>query len=179
MMRLFTAITLDSMVKATISRTLLELERHSEKGNFTRLDNLHLTLVFIGETNNIQGAANALDRLAVPGFSLTLEGLGRFRAGRGDLYWMGVRENPPLQLLYSQLYARLSDAGFPLEKRGYRPHLTLGRNLVFQSGFDWEAYGLSLPPLRADVTKASLMKSEHINGILTYTEMYKKDLLFQ
>lgn len=55
-MRLFTAITFDTSSKDRLSRHIAALKKSGAEGNFTRHDNLHLTLAFIGETERIAEA---------------------------------------------------------------------------------------------------------------------------
>ncbi|MPN39367.1 hypothetical protein SDC9_186895 [bioreactor metagenome] len=48
--------------------------------------------------------------------------------------------------------------------------------MVFKEGFDRAAFSKSLPQMSMTVNKISLMKSERIEGRLTYTEIYAKSL---
>ncbi len=49
-MRLFYAITFEETVRRRLSDIQNALRTQTMRGNFTLFDNLHLTLVFIGET---------------------------------------------------------------------------------------------------------------------------------
>jgi 2'-5' RNA ligase len=66
--------------------------------------------------------------------------------------------------------------GFNIEIREFKPHLTLGREIVVDDGFDREMFLKNIPKIDVKINKISLMKSEKINGKLTYTEIYKKQL---
>ena len=48
-MRLFIAINFDDSFKTGLLNIINTLKRNGIKGNFTLSDNLHLTLVFLGE----------------------------------------------------------------------------------------------------------------------------------
>ena len=48
-MRLFIACQFSREAQQEIERVRDELRRHAEKGNFTRSENFHLTLAFLGE----------------------------------------------------------------------------------------------------------------------------------
>ena len=132
-------------------------------GNFTRLENLHLTLAFIGESNNFAAIRTAMDQTVVPPFDLAVCGFGRF----GNLYWVGVEENWVLKAYAQDLSDALRSAGFDIERRAFRPHITIARKV--------EKMGkpqLNVPKTGMTARRVSLMKSERIGGKLTYTEVY-------
>ena len=161
-MRLFAAIQFSPAVKSALLEAIAAL-RHQGTGTFTRPENLHLTLAFIGETEDLPGAKAALDAACAGGpVSLALGGLGHFN----DLWWTGVRENPKLEKLALAVQRALREQGFSIEKRAWKPHVTLVRR--------WRGLRPSVTvretSMRAE--RVSLMKSERVNGKLTYTEVY-------
>ena len=48
-MRLFIAIGLNDNIKAALAEMQEAMRRQGIRGNYTRIENLHLTLAFIGE----------------------------------------------------------------------------------------------------------------------------------
>ena len=70
-MRLFIAINFSDKTRSRLLALRDELRLHSERGNFTAPENLHLTLVFLGECDDRQTAAAASSgkRPAVSPFS--------------------------------------------------------------------------------------------------------------
>ena len=70
----------------------------------------------------------------------------------------------------------LRERGFDIERRAYRPHITLGRQVIPGPGFESAAFEATLPLLNIWVKKISLMKSERIRGQIKYFEVYGKDL---
>jgi 2'-5' RNA ligase len=175
-MRLFVAINFSGEVKDSLSRVIENLRASADRGNFTRRENLHLTLVFIGETGKADLVRSAVEKTPSEPFSLSLGGMGRFRRDGGDVYWLGVEKSPALSSLQDRLRGELARCGFSLESREFRPHLTLGREVVPRPGFDLSAFSRSVPKLLVPVGDVSLMKSERVGGNLTYTEIYKKHL---
>lgn len=173
-MRLFIAINLDEKTKAGICQVIDRLKPHALRGRFTPVDNLHMTLVFLGETSRFSDIKGAMDGLKLPAFKIAVGGLGRFPRSGGDIFWLGV-EAAELAYFHNQLRDSLVEKGFNLESRGYKPHLTLGRELVFPRELDICSLG-SLEPLAMEVTKISLMKSERIKGRMKYTEIYSRSL---
>ena len=64
-MRLFVAIQFSPVVKTALLEAVSTLKRKGT-GTFTRPENLHLTLAFIGETEDLPGAKAALDAVCAP-----------------------------------------------------------------------------------------------------------------
>ena len=173
-MRLFIAIKFNEIVIDRLCKSITRLKEVALKGNFTHKENLHLTVVFIGETNKVEVVKSAMDGVNAVPFELTIGGVGRFKRDGGDIYWAGVNKNNVLTDIYHQLWAKLSKRGLILENRAYKPHLTLGREVVLPKTFDEKEFTESVPHMNMMVDSVSLMKSERINGKLTYTEIYKK-----
>ncbi|HBS93496.1 MAG TPA: hypothetical protein DEA85_05705, partial [Firmicutes bacterium] len=78
--------------------------------------------------------------------------------------------------IYAQLSESLSQKGFVLERRPYKPHLTLGRELVLKEEINPREFQKTIEPMRLEVAKISLMQSERIAGRLKYTEIYSREL---
>ncbi len=167
-MRLFVAVNFSPEIKAALMGAIDDLRRQSTGGNFTRADNLHLTLAFIGETLDLRGARAALAAVSAPPFVLTLNGAGRF----GDLYWAGLEKSAALTALAASMQQALRDRGFAIEKRPFKPHITLARQLRSEG-----PVSLKVPRLSMTVGRISLMRSDRVNGRLTYTEVCGKDLM--
>ena len=161
-MRLFVAIQFSPVVKTALLEAVSTLKRKGT-GTFTRPENLHLTLAFIGETEDLPGAKAALDAVCAGGpVSLTVGGLGHF----DDLWWTGIRENPKLEKLALAIQSALREQGFSIEKRAWKPHVTLVRR--------WRGPrpNVTVRETSMRAERVSLMKSERVNGKLTYTEVY-------
>ncbi len=97
---------------------------------WTPMENLHLSLVFLGEIREI-GKVNECAKNAASGidaFQVQIEGLGMFGGRRRPrVLWAGVTPSVALMHFQEKLVQVLVDAGFRLEKRAYMPHVTLGR----------------------------------------------------
>jgi len=177
-MRLFIAINLNEEIKDYLMEAIRELQWHAEKGNFTRRENLHLTLVFLGEvdTDRLGAVKSAMNRIHGAPFRLAVSGFGKFKRNGGDIHWAGVEKSEPLFSVQKQLSEELVKAGFSLEERAYSPHLTLGREIRLRDPSANIYASLSQVKKEMNVTRISLMKSERIKGILTYTEIFGRDL---
>lgn len=175
-MRLFIAVLFDRNTKEALYHIVEELRRIAGKGSFTELDNLHLTLNFIGETKRLQEVQaamhSAVERTKTGKLSLSLKGIGRFKRAEGDIYWIGVERNDMLWRLQKELAKELREAGFyELDDREYKPHLTLGRKIKNSQALEGSILESGMKPLLIEVQRISLMKSERIEGRLTYTEI--------
>ena len=90
--------------------------------------NLHLTLVFLGQTppGRRDCMIEAAAAIRCPAFELRLDRFGHFRRAR--IAWLGPAESPPALIeLYRQLNAALADCGGSPETRPFAPHVTLAR----------------------------------------------------
>ena len=88
----------------------------------------HLTLAFLGDVADAEpvGAELATALHDRPAFELRLEGSGTF--GRNGPVWVGVGGDvPALHGLVDAVAGAVRSSGIPLERRPYRPHLTVGR----------------------------------------------------
>ncbi len=181
-MRLFIAILFDQDVRASLYNTVEELKLAAKGGTFTERENLHLTLNFIGETKRLkevkEAMSAAVEASKAESFPLLLRGFGRFKRTEGDIYWVGVVErNDVLRRLQKELVKELKETGFyEIDDRDYKPHLTLGRRVRVGQSFDSKAFEAGIRPMQMKVERISLMKSERIEGKLTYTEIYQVGL---
>lgn len=173
-MRLFIAVNFQNDIKDSLRDVQSKLRVNVIRGNFTLEDNLHLTIIFIGEVygKTLDGIKKAMDASNIPVFELVLKDIGRFKRDRGDICWMGVSRNSALSELHSRLSENLSASDIKFDSRPYSPHLTLARECIFKEGFDMSGLSSEIPPLCSPVDKLSLMKSERVNGKLVYTEIY-------
>ncbi len=175
-LRLFIAVNFSDTEKEYLYRSVQELRMNSAGGNFTHKENLHLTLVFIGETRELEGIRQAMDRavtaLNLRPFSFILEGIGTFRHRDGDIYWVGIRKTQILADLNRALVKELKPVVYRIDEGEFTAHLTLGRRIKVRDGFDRKAFADSIKPIEVGVDRISLMKSERVQGKLVYTEIY-------
>ena len=170
-MRLFVAINLSDMTRSRLVSMRDELREDARRGNFTRAENIHLTLVFIGECTDAQASAAkaAMYETKFEPFTMTIDHIGQFRRyGAGCIWWAGVRECKPLEDLHHELMKRMIAKGITADERKYSPHITFGRDVVTKKG-PW-----AVEPFFEDVNAIDLMVSERIDGKLTYTSIYRK-----
>ncbi|WP_256208598.1 RNA 2',3'-cyclic phosphodiesterase [Nitrosospira briensis] len=101
-------------------------------GRKTKTENIHLTLVFVGEVNpgKLEALCQIADRVKGSGaraFDLVVERMGYWKHNK--IVYAAIAKIPQeLTDLASALQDALSTAGFSLEQRAYKPHITLMRN---------------------------------------------------
>ena len=176
-MRLFIAIRFSEAILEALWYIENQLCQQALSGNFTRKENFHLTLSFLGDVTEVDAILQVMDQVKLPAFPLRLEGIGCLCQEKGgDILWAGVRESQGLRQLQSFLERALRLKGFPLEQRGFQPHITLGRKVKLCEGFPLAAFSATIPPVDMEVRKFYLMRSDSPQGILTYTEIYEREL---
>lgn len=125
--RLFIAIGLPAPVREQLT-ALYEPVRGIV---WTRTEQLHLTLRFLGDVEMALGATleAALARVAVEPFVLPVTGVGVFPPrGPARVVWVGIGQgHPRLYQLRQQIDDGLLAAGLALDVRFFQPHITLGR----------------------------------------------------
>jgi RNA 2',3'-cyclic 3'-phosphodiesterase len=87
---------------------------------------LHLTLHFLGDVPAVTmpPLQAALDGLRPPALCLQWTGPERWTGG---LAVLRLADDPALSVLHAQVGALLQGLGLPVERRAYKPHVTLAR----------------------------------------------------
>ena len=133
--RTFIAIEIPSNIRTRITEHIDRLRREfpEVRASWSREENLHLTVKFLGDipVARVAALSNAAQRAArtVDGFELIIGGCGTFPLhGQPRVLWIGI-EDPSVKL--AQLQQALEDQcaveGFAREQRAFHPHLTIAR----------------------------------------------------
>ena len=125
MIRLFAAVELPESVRLQLSL----LQGGMPGAKWVPIENLHLTLRFIGQVNHAlaRDIDDVLADIRAPAFSLALKGTGEFGRKEGRSLWAGVANSEPLHRLAAKIESALQRMGLPAETRKYSPHVTLAR----------------------------------------------------
>ena len=164
-MRLFVAIQLSNGIRNSLSAVQTYLKNHGVRGNYTKLENLHLTLAFIGEYSDPDFVLEVIHSVPFAPFPMRIEGFGSF----GDLYWCGIGANDSLNSYVKRLRRALAENGIPFDRKKFSPHITLLRKAEFDKrrGFP----GVTVPDVSMQVSGASLMRSDRTKSGMVYTEV--------
>lgn len=132
-LRTFVAFDVPPDVRDRTAKIVTTLSQETESIRWVNIDNLHVTLKFIGdvEDREIYSICKAV-QMAVNGvnhFSLPCRGIGAFPSvDRPRTIWAGIDDTEcRLTSLFARLESELSELGIPPEPRKFIPHLTLGR----------------------------------------------------
>jgi len=130
-MRLFVAIDIPEEVRSAIGALASKLQIACRKARWTRIEGLHVTLKFIGETSAEKTEMIKAALAAIPArtpFSMNFRGLGFFpNERRPRVLWAGIEANSDLSSLAAAVETALEPLGIPHEERPFSPHLTLAR----------------------------------------------------
>jgi 2'-5' RNA ligase len=130
-MRLFFALPLPAEAKERLQAPVDAARKAGGDGvSFTKLEQLHFTLAFLGEQPRSDEALEAGEVLReTRTFELVMSGVGAFpNAARPRVLWLGVSAGAAeLMEVAERLRTVLRRRGFEIEERKFRPHLTFGR----------------------------------------------------
>lgn len=151
--RLFFALWPDPAVRSDLDQ-LAQAAAARAAAKPTRVESLHLTLLFLGECTAPQTEAlfGAVAESAVSAFDLSLDRLGCW-TGNG-IVWLAPRQPPQALLALQRRLRRVARAAdCRLDRRPFAPHLTLARKA--QRPFPEE----NCPPLVWRVQRFALVES--------------------
>ncbi|HEY7697119.1 MAG TPA: RNA 2',3'-cyclic phosphodiesterase [Vicinamibacteria bacterium] len=132
-MRAFIAIEVSAEVRAAVGALVAELEGRVPKARWIPAENLHLTLRFLGTTDEktLRGLVDELGAgvAACAPFRLEFRGIGFFPSPRRASVMSALISEPPRELttLYRSVESTVGRHGFPPERRRFTPHLTFAR----------------------------------------------------
>ncbi len=183
MKRVFIAIDISDEARTEAARYIERLRAVSAGArlSWTRPENLHLTMRFLGNVDDagLDAATNATQLAAeqVSPFRLAISGTGVFPSPRAArVIWLGI--NDPAGgagIAYRVLDEGLVTAGFESEKRAFKPHLTLARIKYPRSSADLVklhlAAGFEVPEF--EINEFVIFESRLSPGGSVYTALSK------
>ncbi|MEJ2696833.1 MAG: RNA 2',3'-cyclic phosphodiesterase [Candidatus Sulfobium sp.] len=167
-LRCFIAVEIPAPLKELLAETTERLRKSGADIRWVRPENVHLTLKFLGSTEEtlvaaISGALSEKLSSYSP-FYIKIGGVGCFPdMRRPRVVWVGIEESRELKELARDVDAVTLKFGYGAEERAFSPHLTIGR-VRSQKGvsgmiknlenFDTASFG------SMEINKVTLMKSE-------------------
>jgi len=145
------------------------------KGSFTRKDNLHMTLKFLGGVpyGMVEELCDAISETQKDTLKLTCEGLQVF--GRDIISVKVGGERDKLSALHDRLELALEKRGFAKEKRRFCPHITLARQFFSPQGYDIAS--VTTRRVEFQVDKVVLFESTREAGELVYKPVFISKLI--
>ncbi|SOC11072.1 2'-5' RNA ligase [Ureibacillus xyleni] len=162
----FFAVKLPNEVKAFIGNWIERNKREFPFKRWVHEADYHITLAFLGFAED-EMKAKAVESMAtaisdIPPFSLTLTKIGTFGPAKSPrIFWTGVNESQVLNDLQKQVYQHCIEAGFQLDKKPFRPHITLARKWEGEQPFE---KGTATPIVTEDGKEVSFQ----INEVVLY-----------
>lgn len=130
-MRLFAALEVPPPVARPLDEALAGVRERFDGLRWTGPDRWHLTVAFIGHTDEAVDTVEAAlvpAAAAAPGpLGMRLGSAGRFGS---RVLWLAVQDDPDgaVAALGEQAQERLAAAALPVDRRPVTPHLTLARS---------------------------------------------------
>lgn len=131
LIRLFIGIKIQLTGESHELFSLIKQKLNDSLINWVPLDNLHVTIKFIGEKPVFH--LNTIDTIIaesvknIQEFELEFNSIGVFGKQNPTTLWMGLKENNSLNKLVYNIETSLLDFGIIKEVQPFTPHLTLGR----------------------------------------------------
>jgi 2'-5' RNA ligase len=165
--RAFFAIWPDVAARERLTTLASEVAR-SAGGRATAAAKAHITVAFVGSVAServdaLRDAGDEATRGAC-GFELSLERIGG--AHGGELVWLAPERLPTeLAALHASLDAALRRHRFAIERREFRPHVTLARRCARRAQI------AAVEPIGWRVTRLALMQSTSAASGSEYREL--------
>ena len=164
-MRIFIALQFEETFRQALLDVQRALKNCGIKGNYTKPENLHLTLVFIGEYGNPQNILDALHYIKFAPFELSLNGIRRFET----ILWAGLSASEQLSQNVKRIRRALAEQKIPFDRKKFMPHITLIRQYHLTKGTEFPDIVMPHPSMK--VTDFSVMRSERGKNGMIYTEI--------
>ncbi len=156
-MRMFIALCFSSTALQKIHHIQKELLRHGVQGRFSPVENLHLTLAFLGNQKDLSSVDNAIKTMETDAEPFLLKGdsISTFSFSRSSTIVLTPQKNKSLEVLVRDLRASLKKNHIYFDPKPFLSHITLVRQAVLQSLPE-----LDLNDLQEEITSFCLMSSE-------------------
>jgi 2'-5' RNA ligase len=132
MKRTFIAIKIPLSYKTKELLNNVKVELKDEKIRWVENHNMHITLFFLGDTDETKivnignDLKNALHEFEA--FHIQCKGIGVFKSiFRPRAFWIGIEKSKNLENLNSIIRDLMISFGFTSDYKEFRPHLTIGR----------------------------------------------------
>jgi len=132
-MRVFLALPLAELFGAEVAPFIEKWRSQFPAVRWVKSTDIHVTLHFFGpvekeSVERINALVRPLAQACAP-FEISLKSTGAFPSlSHPRVFWVGMEGNiAPLSQLQNEISKSLSGAGYSVEERAFKPHLTVGR----------------------------------------------------
>jgi 2'-5' RNA ligase len=134
-------------IKIPLTKNISEIYQHikiglkEEKIKWVEEFNLHITILFLGDTNekDIEKICKnlSLKLNEFSSFLLNVFGVGVFKSVYNPkAIWIGTEESEKIKELYELIVNTLTTVGIEVQKRDFKPHITIGRTKNLKDKFN-------------------------------------------
>ena len=186
MIRLFIALELSMTQRKEVGEFQEKVKRHLSNVRWVKRENIHLTLKFLGETEDarveqVKAAVNAACSDVEP-FLIRYGESGVFpTVKKARIFWVGVKEGQDsLGNFVEIIEEEMAGLGYRKEKRPFHPHLTIGRarNAPPENSINkYLTEGISFESSSMTINKVVLFESRLNRSGAIYRPLYEKELL--
>ena len=166
-MRLFIALQMNDSMREALLDAQDDMRMAGVSGNYTKEENLHMTLAFIGEYPDPYQVLDVIESIQFEPFSITLAQTGAF----DQLWWAGIEQSEKLEVLVRKLRRGLAEEGIPFDRKKFQPHITLIRKPESRVRMRVDQVLRGLPEASMTVDHISLMRSDRGKDGVIYTEI--------
>jgi RNA 2',3'-cyclic 3'-phosphodiesterase len=181
--RLFIALLLPNAIKKDLEAIVSDLKPRVSGVRWVAAKNMHLTLKFMGETQEekVGPISQLLEKVASgrKPLTVTLDRIGGFpNLKTPRVVWVGLNGVEPAAEMAGLLNRLLKPLGFEPEKRPFSAHLTLGRIKLPIDASPLATYAeqLKLPTGSVILDRIALVKSTLTPGGPIYENLEQKIL---
>lgn len=176
-MRVFIALNIPDKTRDNLERSASQFKDLATGGNFTKKENYHVTLHFLGNVEPsdliyVQSAMDGVKNLPAP--KLAISQFAVLRAS--DIVCARFNKNADLIQLHEALGNKLEEAGFNVEHRAYRPHVTMIRKYAFSLPFSEVTKNVTVYNKPFDAPEVVLYESVFEKDGVRYNPLYKVTL---
>ena len=162
--RLFIAMPMEENKGEYLQDALRKLKASGIDGRYQPAENLHMTLIFLGETpsGQVDAALEALRSVPVPDTEFAVKGSGYF----GDILYANIliRDEEDFKKYVGRLRKALAERGLSFDSKPFKAHVTLIRRCSDTGHFDFAS-------CFEKIGRICLYKSESREGRMFYTEL--------
>lgn len=127
-MRLFVALDIDPDIRQRITTFRNQLRPLAPAVRWVGPETFHITLQFLGETNQFDDLRHALKNVKCKPVQLVFRGAGFFPNSKAPrVFWIGIESDESLQSLARDVAHATKPLGFDRDSGLFTPHLTLAR----------------------------------------------------
>lgn len=170
--RTFVAIDIKPDENLMHAARVVQEHFRSENIKWVRLDRIHITLAFLGDTSEgqvLQVKELLKERLQSFGLiGIEVQGVGFF-GKRSDpkVLWFGLEVNRELTELHGIVNSIVGEAGLTVDEKPFRPHITLGRVRSYSGA-------TSIDNLPESIRKGRLMTTS-VGEVVFYESILKPE----